>query len=148
MDEREQKRLRIAIAVVAGIGVLGLGWDLLRRTGAEHDAPKNAGPTFTLMPKFVAAPKGKYPFCDEIGDFWKKKQEELGCPWKGMDFGRAICELTYRERQNCAPLYEKAVACIRALPATSWSCDPKDSVKFKDGDCANELAPLQPCLEP
>jgi len=146
MDERERKRYRIAIGVVTGIGVLGLGWDLLRRTGAEHEAPKNAGPSFTLMPKFVPAPKGKYPVCDDIGEFWKQKQIALGCPWHGWDMGRAICEVPFKKRKECIPLYERAAQCIKALPEASWSCDPKESVKFKDGECTAEIATLRKCL--
>ena len=144
MDAREQKRYRIAIAVVTGIGVLGLAWDLLRRTGGERETPaSNPSPP---VKTFVPAAEGTYPTCDDLEAAYKQRASRLGCEWHVWLRGRAICELPYREHKECVPSYERAVQCIKALPDSSWQCDPTHSVTFKDGECANEVAAVRKCL--
>lgn len=139
MDAREQKRYRIAIAVVTGIGVLGLAWDLLRGSPAKREGAEEQKPA-------QVAPPGKYPVCDDAEAFYARTAARMGCGWHGWLAGRAICEMPYRNRPRCVPLLDQAVKCIKALPESSWRCDVKYGVNFRDQDCQPELVKLRTCI--
>jgi hypothetical protein len=72
---------------------------------------------------------------------------KLGCRTDASKFGRAICEVPYKQKPACIPAVERAAACLEKQPETSWSCDKRGRLAFDDAACKSEFETLTVCLK-